>query len=58
MKQLPKTVYVKREKDGDMSYFIADENLEALVNDGEEITTIGEYKLVEKKFARRVVELV
>jgi hypothetical protein len=42
--KFPKTIYVKREVDGDLSYFTATEDLGdvASIND---IVTVGKYKL-------------
>lgn len=45
-KKLPNVIYVKREQDGDMSYLLADESMEPIVN-ADEATIIGQYRLTE-----------
>lgn len=44
MKKLPKTIYVKREQDGDDSFLIADEDLSG-ISEAEETIAAGEYVL-------------
>jgi hypothetical protein len=53
--KLPKTLYVKRERDGDHGYFVADTNDYGLAEHGEKIT-IGTYKLVETKEVELVMK--
>jgi hypothetical protein len=55
MKQLPKTMYVKYEKDGDDGYFVADAEMYGLVAMGEKVK-IGTYRLVEVEVAEVVVK--
>ena len=52
-KALPKTLYVKSEKDGSTEYFVADAEAAALVEMGQRIK-IGVYKLVETNEAEGV----
>ena len=53
MKKLPKTLYVKIEKESSTEYFVADAEAAALVEMGQKIR-IGVYELVETKTAEGV----
>lgn len=46
MKPLPKTIYIRREVDGDTSYLLAEESLKDQC-DLNEIRAVGEYRLVQ-----------
>ncbi len=46
MKRLPKIIYVKREQDGDTEYYVAEEDMDKLVEDGP--TLIAQYELVQQ----------
>lgn len=54
--RLPKRLYARIAKDGDVSYFIADDNPAALVEMGERIM-IGIYQLVEMTSAEGVLSM-
>ena len=45
MKKLPKTVYVRREQDGDGGYLLAHEQLTEMVENGEDGDAVGVYVL-------------
>lgn len=45
-KTFPKTIYVKREEDGSDTYFIADNNVNVMVEMGETVK-VAKYSLVE-----------
>lgn len=45
-KKLPKTLFVKIEKDGSTEYFVADDEAACLVEMGQKVR-IGTYKLIE-----------
>jgi len=47
-KRLPKTLYVKIEKDGDLSYFTADASTDGMVAVGEQVE-VGVYELVGRE---------
>lgn len=44
--ELPTIIYVKKELDGDAEYFVADADMDQLVEN--ESTLIGQYQLVQK----------
>lgn len=56
-KKLPKTLYVKLEKDSnsDTSYFVADEDMYGLAEMGERVK-IGTYQLIEVTNAEVVLK--
>ena len=54
-RQLPKTLYVKVEKDGGIEYFTADESADCLVDMGEKVK-IGTYQLVDVSTAKGVAK--
>lgn len=51
----PKTLFVKTEKDGSTSYFVADEDAASLVEMGESIK-IATYQLIEIQSAEGVAK--
>jgi hypothetical protein len=53
MKKFPTTLYVKTEKDGASTYFVADANAALLVEMGEKVT-IAKYQLVETSEAQGI----
>lgn len=53
MKKFPKTLYVKTEKDGAETWFVADANAASLVEMGEKIT-VAKYQLVETSEAQGI----
>lgn len=55
-KTLPKTLYVKIDKDGSTAYFVADADAYSLVEMGQKIK-IGVYKLAETNLAEGVAKL-
>jgi hypothetical protein len=57
MSKFPKVLYVKKEKDGDNSYFIADAALSDVVEIGES-RDVAMYKLTEIGKAEGVVSVV
>lgn len=54
MAKLPKTIFVKRKTDSDVSYLLADDNMAALVDMGETFK-LGMYELVETREVTGVV---
>ena len=54
-KKLPKTLYVKIEKDSSTSYFVADEDMYGLAEMGKKIK-IGTYQLIEVTNAEVVLK--
>lgn len=54
MAKLPATIFVKHEKDGDLSYLVADANVTSLVEMGEKLK-VGVYRLVETREITGVV---
>lgn len=56
MKNFPKTLHVKVEKDSGTEYFVADANASTLVEMGEKIK-IATYQLVETRTAEGVASL-
>ena len=55
-KALPKTLYVKIEKDSTTEYFVADADAYSLVEMGQKIK-IGVYKLIETNVAEGIAKL-
>jgi hypothetical protein len=53
-KNLPRKLFAKIERDGDISYFVADESIYPLVEKGEKVQ-IGTYQLVETAYAEAVI---
>ena len=57
MKPLPKTLYVRRETDGDEDYLVAQETLREQ-SDLDEKRIVGEYKLVQTLIVSAEVKAV
>lgn len=57
MKNLPKTLFVKIEKDGLTEYFVADTKAEFLIEMGDTVR-IGKYSLVELSDAKGVAAIM
>lgn len=57
-KELPKTVFIKREKDGDEHYLCIYEEEEDAVEDDGEVTEVGVYELARVKRMRKVAQEV
>jgi hypothetical protein len=56
VKKLPARLFAKIEHDSGNSYFIADTDVETLVEKGEKVQ-IGTYELVETSYAESVVSM-
>jgi len=56
VKKLPKTLFVKREEDGDTHYFVADEEINSLVDMSGKVW-VGTYKLVGIALAETMVKV-